>query len=234
MDTSTIRRATGTAAALGAVCILVELPLYFVYSGPPPASNVLTRSLFGLAGLACLVVFMTLFGQLVKRIDPEQEWIGALASKTGSLWITMLFVGTGLEAGAVIQSTTAIDPTITVSGTYIIYGSIARLLEGMFLVAFGFAVRHTGLLPKWSATSAWILAAINFAFIPSIFFGNTPANFYAANGLGTTATMGGLTMLWFLIIGLTLARKNAGPYGESNDSKVTAKVTGVSSTRAVR
>lgn len=179
-------------------------------------------------------MFITNFGQLVKRIDPEQEWIGALASKTGSLWITMLFVGTGLEAGAVIQSTTAIDPTITVSGTYILYGSIARILEGMFLVAFGFAVRNTGLLPSWAKTSAWILAAINFAFIPSIFFGNNPANFYAANGWGTTATMGGLTMLWLLTIGIALARKKAGSYGECNDSKVTATAAGVSSTNAVR
>ncbi|MFI1913266.1 hypothetical protein [Nocardia sp. NPDC020380] len=234
MDNSTIRRTTGTAATLGAVCILVEIPLYFVYSGPPPASNVLTRSLFGLAGLACLVVFMTLFGQLVKRIDPEQEWIGALASRTGSLWVTMLFVGTGLEAGAVIQSTTAIDPTITVSGTYIIYGTISRILEGMFLVAFGIAVRNTGLLPSWAKTSAWILAAINFAFIPSIFFGNKPADFYAANGWGTTATMGGLTMIWLLTIGIALARVKTGPYGECNDSKVTASVTGVSNTKAVR
>lgn len=225
MNNSTIRRTTGSAAVLGAVCTLVELPLYFVYSGPPPASNVLTRSLFGLAGLACLVVFMTLFGQLVKRIDPDQEWIGVLASKTGSLWVTMLFVGTGLEAGAVIQSTTAIDPTITVSGTYIIYGSIARILEGMFLVAFGFAIQHTALLPSWAKTSAWILAALNFAFIPSIFFGNNPANFYAANGWGTTATMGGLTMLWLLTIGIALARKKAGSYGECDDSKVAANVT---------
>ncbi|MFQ6327845.1 hypothetical protein ACLMAL_17135 [Nocardia sp. CWNU-33] len=49
-----------------------------------------------------------------------------------------------------------------------------------------------------------VLALINIAFVPSLFFGNTPADFYAANGWGTTASVGGLTMLWILAVGCTL------------------------------
>ncbi|WP_067574360.1 TetR/AcrR family transcriptional regulator C-terminal domain-containing protein [Nocardia acidivorans] len=36
-----LRRVTGTAAVIGAVLTLVEIPLYFVYDGPPPDWNVL-------------------------------------------------------------------------------------------------------------------------------------------------------------------------------------------------
>ncbi|GGN71652.1 hypothetical protein [Nocardia rhizosphaerihabitans] len=110
----------------------------------------------------------------------------------------------GLEVGAVIAAPEPIDPTITVKGTYILYGTVSRLLEGLFLVAF--AVAAARLLPRWCIVTSWLLAGVNFAFVPSLFFGNTPANFYAANGWGTTATVGGLTMLWLFAIGTGLVR----------------------------
>lgn len=206
MTSPDLRRITGAAAVTGAALTLVELPLYFVYSGPPPDWNVFTRSLFGLAGLTALIVFFTGFGYLVKRARPELDWLGALITNAGLLWLTVALVSTGLEVGAVIQAPDPIDPTITVSGTYILYGTISRFLEALMLAALGFAAHRTALLPHWTARSAYLLAAINLAFIPSLFFGNTPANFYAANGWGTTATVGGLTMLWLLTIGITLIR----------------------------
>ncbi|MRH93205.1 hypothetical protein GFY24_38295 [Nocardia sp. SYP-A9097] len=206
MDSSTLRRTTGTAALIGAALTLIEVPLYFMYDGPPPDWNVFTRSLFGLAGITSLIVFMTGFGFLVKRAEPEADWLGALATNAGLAWLTVALVSTGLEVGAVIQAADPIDPTITVSGTYILYGTISRFLEALFFCAFGFAVQQTAVLPQWTARSAFVLAAIHLAFVPSLFFGNTPANFYAANGWGTTATMGGLTMLWLLAIGRETAR----------------------------
>ncbi|MEV6768000.1 hypothetical protein AB0N05_05130 [Nocardia sp. NPDC051030] len=206
MDTNAIQRISGAAAVIGAIFMLVELPLYFVYDGAPPDANILTRSLFGLIALTLLVAFMTGLGQLVKRTAPEYEWIGSIAVAAGLMWLTVAFVSTGLEVGAVIQSPTDIDPTITVSGTYILYGTVSRLLEGLFLIAFGLVATRTRVVPRWAARSAYALAVINFAFVPSLFFGNTPANFYAANGWGTTATVGGFTMLWLLAIGITLVR----------------------------
>jgi len=203
MDANAIRRVAGVAGLIAALLMLVELPLYFVYDGAPPDSNVLTRSLFGLTGLTLLVVFISGLGYLLKRT--AYEWVGALAATAGLLWLAVAFVGTGLEVGAVIQAPEPIDPTITVSGTYILYGTVSRLLEGLFLAALGLAVLRTTALPRWIGRSAWVLALINFVFVPSLFFGNTPANFYAANGWGTTATVGGFTMLWLLAVGFTMA-----------------------------
>ncbi len=207
MNPTALRRITGGAALLGALLNLAEVPLYFVYSGPPPESNVLTRGLFGVLGATLLVVFMTGIGHLVSRTSPEHQWIGSLATAAGLMWLTVAFVSMGLEVGAVIQSPVDIDPTITVSGTYILYGTISKLLMGLFLAAFATAVRFTRLLPPWTQWSAYALALINWAFVPSIFFGNTPAHFYAANGWGTTATTGALTLLWLLAIGTTLLRR---------------------------
>jgi hypothetical protein len=203
MDANAIRRATGIAGFVAAILTLIELPMYFVYDGPPPDSNVLTRSVFGLTGLTLLIVFMSGLGYLLKQT--AYEWVGSVAATAGLMWLTAAFVSMALEVGAVIEAPEPIDPTITVSGTYILYGTISRLLDGLFFAAIGFAVLRTALLPRWVAWSAWVLALINVAFIPSLYFGNTPANFYAANGWGTTATVGGLTMLWILAVSATLA-----------------------------
>ncbi|MET8872413.1 hypothetical protein [Nocardia sp. NPDC004604] len=203
MDARAIRRTTGVAGLVAALLMLVELPLYFVYNGAPPDSNVLTRCLFGLTGLTLLIVFIAGLGHLLKQT--AYDWVGTVAATAGLLWLAVAFVGTGLEVGAVIQAPDPIDPTITVSGTYILYGTISRLLEGLFLAALGFAVSRTAMLPQWVGRSALLLALVNFAFVPSLFFGNAPANFYAANGWGTTATVGGFTMLWILAVGIAMA-----------------------------
>jgi hypothetical protein len=132
--------------------------------------------------------------------------MATLAAAAGLMWVTVEFVSNGLETGAVIQSTEPIDPTIAVSGTYLLYGTITRLIEALFLIAFAATVLRARSLPRWTAWSALLLAAINLAFVPSIYFGNDPANFYAANGWGTTATMGGLFTLWLLATAIATLR----------------------------
>jgi hypothetical protein len=206
MNSMTARRVTGAAGLAAALLVLIEVPLYFVYDGPPPDSNVLTRSLIGLVGMTGLVVFMANLRQLVKQADPAFEWVGNLAATAGLMWVATEFVSNGLETGAVIQSAAPIDPTISVSGTYILYGTISRLLQGLFMVALAYTVLRTRVLPRWVGVSAILMAVLNFAFVPSLFFGNDPANFYAANGWGTTASMGGIFALWLLAVSIATFR----------------------------
>jgi hypothetical protein len=206
MNPSTARRVTGVAGLIAALLILVEVPLYFVYDGPPPDFNVLTRSLIGLVSMTFLVVFMTTIRQLVRLADPAYDWVAAIASAAGLMWVAVEFVSSGLETGAVIQSASPIDPTIAVSGTYILYGTVSRLLVGLFLICLGYAVLRSRALPRWVGWSALVLAAVNLAFVPSLFFGNVPAHFYAANGWGTTATMGAIFSLWLLAISIATLR----------------------------
>ncbi|MER8007050.1 hypothetical protein [Streptomyces sp. NPDC094149] len=204
------RRLTGIAGVVAAVALIVEVPLYFVYSGPPPDANVLSRLLLGIVGLSSLALFATVFRELVRRTRPDYEWAAAIASATGLVYATIALVSSGLEAGAVIAAHHPIDPTITVSGTYILYGSISRLLLGLFLGTLGYVVTRTGLLPRWVGRSACALAVINLAFVPSLFFGNTPAHFYAANGWGTTALMGAILSWWLLAVGISTYRGATG------------------------
>ncbi|MFE9534685.1 hypothetical protein [Streptomyces sp. NPDC006691] len=200
------RRVAGLAGILAAVAFIVEVPLYFVYSGPPPGSNVLTRLLIGILALAFLIVFATAFRELVKVVSPAHEWVGTTAFATGLVYTTITLVSSGLEAGAVIAADHPIDPTIAVSGTYVLYGTIGRLMLALFLTAVGYGVSRTNLLPRWAGRSALVLAGINVAFMPSLFFGNNPAHFYAANGWGTTALMGAVFSYWLLALGVSIYR----------------------------
>jgi hypothetical protein len=203
------RRLTGLAALVAAVALIVQVPLYFIYDGPPPDGNVLSRLLIGIVALASLVVFVTAFRELVGRVSPAHEWVGSIAFSTGLVYATVTLVSMGLEAGAVIAVDHPIDPTIDVSGTYILYGSISRLMLALFLTALGYAVSRTRLLPRWAGRSAYVLAGINLAFVPSQFFGNDPAFFYAANGWGTTALMGAVLSYWLLAVGVATYRSAA-------------------------
>ncbi|MFF7275101.1 hypothetical protein [Streptomyces griseorubiginosus] len=205
------RRLTGVAGIAAAVAFIIEVPLYFVYSGPPPDWNVLSRLLIGIVALACLVVFVTALRELVKKANPAYEWAASMAFAAGLVYATITLVSSGLEAGAVIAADHTIDPTIEVSGTYILYGSISRLMLALFLTAVGFVVSRTNLLPRWTGRSAYVLAGINLAFVPSLFFGNTPAHFYAANGWGTTALMGAIFSYWLLALGISTYRSGARP-----------------------
>ncbi|KUN75178.1 hypothetical protein AQJ66_36410 [Streptomyces bungoensis] len=215
MDEPFARRLTGVAGIAAAVAFIVEVPLYFIYSGPPPDANVLGRLLIGIVALACLVVFVTALRELVRRVAPAYEWAGSIACSAGLVYATITLVSSGLEAGAVIATDHPIDPTITVSGTYILYGSISRLMLALFLTAAGFVVSRTHLLPRWTGRSAYVLAGINLAFVPSLFFGNTPAHFYAANGWGTTALMGAMLSYWLLAFGISTYRSGTRPARKS-------------------
>ncbi|QXJ20219.1 hypothetical protein AGRA3207_000892 [Actinomadura graeca] len=206
MNENLARRFTGIAGTASAAALILEVPLYFVYSDEPPASNVLSRILIGLFALAALLLFVTGFRELVKRVAPEYEWAGSIASAAGLTYVAVTLVSSGLEAGAVIAADRPIDPTIAVDGTYILYGTIGRILLALFLASVGFALHRTRALPRWTSRAAYVLAAVNLAFVPSLFFGNTPADFYAANGWGTTALMGAILSYWLLAMGVTLLR----------------------------
>ncbi|HEY3683632.1 MAG TPA: hypothetical protein VGL93_11360 [Streptosporangiaceae bacterium] len=184
-----VRRITATTGFYAAAMTLIEVPMYLLYSGPPTEASVLGRSLFGMIGLTFLAVFMVGLRSLLGRRIPGIEPAAGLASAAGLLWVAVEFVSTGLEAGAS-------------GGTYVLYGAAARLIEALFLVAFAYTVLRTRRIVRWTAWSALALAAVNLAFVPSIFFGDDPADFYAANGWGTTALTGTLFMLWLLATSL--------------------------------
>lgn len=76
----------------------------------------------------------------------------------------------------------------------------------MFLLAAGYLIVRTAMLPAWAGRSAYVVAAINMAFVPSLYFGGDAKQFYSAIGWGTSVTITGLLFYWGLAVSVSLLR----------------------------
>lgn len=208
------RKLTGTCALLVAALSLVAIPLYFLYSGPPPASNVLIRDLITVVVFTIFLVFTTGLKRVIGR---GAGLAGEIAGTSGLVYAAMTLVSASLETGVVLEYPDGSkDPTIDgplANGIVLLHGPIARLLLAVFFLALAVAVRRTDALPRRVRTGSVLLALVNLAFVPSLFFGMDPANFYAANGWGSTASIGMLNMLWIGAIGAAILRQGRAPAG---------------------
>lgn len=212
MNQPQVRRTTGLFGSLAGALTIIEVPLYFLYAGAPPASDVLTRILLSLFACAFLLVFLSGLRQLLRQASaPADEWLVTLCSASALLYVCVTLVAHALQAGVVFGANgTPVDPTTEgplADAATLLYGSVGRLLTALFLAAAGHLILRTGVLPRWAGTSAYVIAAVNIVFVPSLFFGTDPAVFHSAVGWGTTATVAALQMYWVLAVSVPLLRR---------------------------
>ncbi|GAA2793469.1 hypothetical protein [Kribbella solani] len=209
MSEASVRRYAGLFGMIASAFIVVQVPLYFLYPGAPPDWDILTRSLIGIVGCVFYILFFTGLRQLIHQVDLASDWIAGVVQAAGLLWVAMVFVPQSMEAGAAISVDHDIDTTKEgpfAAAQYLMQGLISRLLMALFLIALGIVVTRLRLLPKWVGRSAFVLAAINLAFVPAIYSNDDPSNFYAVQGWGTTASMGALWSLWLLAVSISTFR----------------------------
>jgi len=210
-------RVAGWAAVLAGILTLPMVALYFVYSGPPPAANVLTRSLITLVFIATLVVFATALGPLLTAAvhHPGAVLFGKIAIASLLIYAVVLLFATSLEVGTVLQYPDgSLDPTTDgplAAAMALAHGPIAHLFIAIFLGGFAYAV-HSGarVVRRWAITGSIIVAVINIAAVPSMYFGMDATGFYAVNGWGADALVGLITLVWIGVVGagvLSNARK---------------------------
>ncbi|MBB5791542.1 hypothetical protein [Jiangella mangrovi] len=209
MTEAPTRRYAGLFGIVASLFIVVQVPLYFLYSDAPPDWNILTRSLIGVVGCTIYIVFFIGLRYVVQTADPAYTWLATVLQSAGLLWVAMVFVPQSMEAGAAIAVDQDIDTTTEgpfAAAQYLMQGGISRLLMALFMIALGIAVFRLRVLPRWVGTSAYVLAAVNLAFLPAVFFGDDAADFYSAQGWGTTASMGMVWSLWTLAVSISLYR----------------------------
>lgn len=209
MSEAGLRRCTGAFGLAASILIMIQVPLYFLYSGAPPDWNILTRSLIGTIGCTLYLAFFVGVRQIVRQADPGFDLVGSVAQVAGIVWVAMVFVPQSMEVGAAISVERDIDTTTEgpfAAAQYLMQGGISRLLMAVFLLSLGFAVYRLGLLPKWVGGTAYVLAAINLVFVPALYFGDDAGDFYSAQGWGTTASMGALWSIWTLVVSISIVR----------------------------
>ena len=201
-----LRRATGAAGVFMYLTVMTVIPLFFVYDGAPPVSNVLTRALVSMFTCASFLVFLVGFREILRRERPDHEFLASLAFYSGFAYVILIMVADSVQVGSVLARGGPVDPTLVGSGgeaSLLIWGPLSRLLTALFLGAGAAAVLATRVLPRWIAWLAFAIAALDVALIPTIYSGSDPTRFYSINGLGIP-TVGGLFALWILIVSVTL------------------------------
>ena len=59
-------------------------------------------------------------------------------------------------------------------------------------------------------TVAWAIALVKLAFVPPIYFGKDPTEFYSTIGWGNTEMVGSLIVYWIIGVELVLLRRPNG------------------------
>lgn len=205
------RLVTGWAAVIGGALSLVMVALYFVYSGPPPQANVLSRNLITLTTFTAFLVFAVGLGRLLRSGGGgDAGMAGEIATTALRAYVTVTLVATSLEVGTSLQHPDgSLDPTVDgplAAGMVLLHGPVARVLVAAFLVGLAIAPAATRLLSARVRRGSIALAVLNLAMVPSLFFGMHAASFYASNGWGSVASMGAINVIWFAVLGRSVLR----------------------------
>ena len=211
MTTPPVQRLTSAFGVATFAFSMVSIPLYFVYDGPPPVSNVLARSLLDVLAIAALIGFLVGLRQLLRDARPDVEWLANLFLAWGLVYATTIFVSISMQVGAVLGTDGNLDPT-TIGGrgegAILLFGPLARLLTAGCLAAAAAAGLSSGVLPRWTARAAQGVALFHLALVPSLFSGTRPADFYSINGWNIPVA-GFLFLAWVLAASLAVARQRS-------------------------
>lgn len=212
MTESSLRRHTAIFGLVATLISLTDIPLYFMYTGAPPQWDILTRVLVGIVSSTILIVFLVGFRLVICQGRPQLEWAATLVLVSGVMWLTFSMVAQSMEAGTAIVSKIPIDPTVDgvlAPGQFLLWGAIGRLMTALFLLASGLAILQGRFTPAWLAWLAFVIALINLAFVPAVFFGHDASQFYSAVGWGTTAMAPVLVVWWIIIASIIMLRTPA-------------------------
>jgi hypothetical protein len=219
-------RLTGWFGLAFVVLGLGQFPLYMqggpsvsVYDGAALGHDlflirnvVFTRILLDMGLYVAAMVFAAGFSHLIRRADPEYEWVGTLVFGAMAVWVGVTLVANGLERGAVLDTLGGnADPSVVralIEGYLLIYNrSIAFAITGLFLGAAGYATFATGVLPRWTGWVAYVGTALCAISVPAMYGGPVDVtSFYNAGGWGPIIIANFPPAIWFVVVSVSLIR----------------------------
>lgn len=223
MNDLKIRRWAGGFGLAGFFIFLAALPLYYL-AGPEPRIEdmaatgafvakartfiLLRATLADPLIMIGFLVFTAGFRHIVKKMDPDYEWLSSLVFGSGLVVIALELAGDALQGAAALDTFVNGDFTIIrglLEASFPLYGAVGLTMSALFLASAGYATLATGALPKWVGWAAYAAAAANLAAAPSILFGPGYTTFYSATGFVTLIGQG-LLVLWFLLASITILK----------------------------
>jgi hypothetical protein len=218
------RLLTGVAGFAVAVLLVFEF-LVRIALGPRPAldeaaalaafadrtnAQTLTITLTDTIMMACLIVFLTGFRQLIAEAKAELEWVTTIVLAGGLVFVAVTLVGDSMEAGGALDTFgVSADPTVIralTEGYMMMFGPISSVLIALIAVASGYVTLASDALPRWTGWLAYAVAALNIAAIPTTFGGTNDRVFYSVGGWGVAVFATFPWLVWVMTVSVVAIR----------------------------
>ena len=231
MTDQRIYRIAGFSGLAAIALFFIEFPFYML-RGPFPqmndaalwpaytlrnATNMMSCVFLDLLILGLLLIFAAGLRHLIRRPDPSLEWLGTLFYAVTLVYITLTFIADGLQGATVVDALTPPANPEIIRGlweaSFLMYGSIALFLMGMFMAVAGWAAHLSTGLPRWSAWLSYICALSCFAFVPAMFVKHVNLmDFYNPAGWGVEAIANGFPLaVWMIALSIHMLRRRDQP-----------------------
>jgi hypothetical protein len=225
MNNSKVSQWAGAFGLAACLLTVIEFPLLMLGGMPPSFSNIqafsayvsrtnvfyLHRTLLDMFIFVFLMAFMAGFRQVIIRKRPEREWLATSFFGIGMVYSALTLVSDSVTGGVGLDSVGGNpDPTAIralTESTILMFGSVGLILIAALLFLAGYLIITDAALPKWTGWVAIAAAILNFAFIPSMYFGNDPQGFYTASGWGPAVAATFPFLLWILVASIVMVRK---------------------------
>lgn len=186
-----------------------ELVAFMTSASTPTLVVVLIDSVL----MACLIVFLAGFRQLITTSRPEVGWIADLAFGAGLLFVGLTLVGDAMVAGAALDTVgSAGDPSVLRAltvGHAEMFGSIGCVLTALGAAASGYVIVLSGALPRWAGRFAYVVSAANVMMMPTMFAGTNDPVFISAGGPVVVVFAIVPWLVWVAIVGATALRQRS-------------------------
>ena len=220
-----VYRWVGISGIMACIVGIIEFPLWFIGGQVPSfwdeanfsnyvarnSTLFIARTFMDLFILLFLTVFIAGFRHLIKQKHNEYEWAASLFFGIGLIYIALTLVSDSITGAAALDTVGVIpDPTAIralIEETLLMFGSAGITFTGALLATAAYLIFATKALPKWIGWIALISAIINFAFVPSMFFGTDPNQFYSETGLGISFASALPLVTWILLTSILMITK---------------------------
>jgi hypothetical protein len=199
-------RIAGVSARASIATCFIEFPFYLVRTAWPGltasdklgdfaarnGTNIMCCVFLDFIILTLFMIFMAGVRQLIRRADPQHEWLASLFFGVGLVFVTLTVVADSLQGATVVDAFNPPGDGVVIramwESTILMYGTVALWLLAFLMAILSYVTLASGALPRWSAWFGYACALACVAFVPAMFVRHVDMlGFYNPAGLGVEA-----------------------------------------------
>ena len=199
-------RIAGVSALASIATCYIEFPFYLVRTAWPGltasdnlgdfaarnGTNIMCCVFLDFIILTLFMIFMAGVRQLIRRADPQHEWLASLFFGVGLVFVTLTVVADSLQGATVVDAFNPPGDGVVIramwESTILMYGTVALWLLAFLMAILSYVTLASGALPRWSAWFGYACALACVAFVPAMFVRHVDMlGFYNPAGLGVEA-----------------------------------------------